>query len=97
MKIVYYRKIADRKIFKHHELDPSIPKEEIPKRLYDYNSAAGRDDQAFVADVEPDSLIEYLVEKAKGRMLCNKRSIDNALEALDDARSAIEVLKCGLN
>lgn len=94
MKIVYYRRIADRKITRHHELSPSMTEEGITQALHDYNSNPVRNEEAFVIDVEPDSLIEYLIKKSKERVLFAKSNIEDALEALDNAQTAIQLLDC---
>ena len=89
MKVVYYKHIRDNVIGNHQILPEEWSDAEIEEKRKRYNEKNGNIVQASVVDVEEGSFMAYLLERADQRRKFPKEAIQEALDALDEARAAI--------
>ena len=96
MNIVYYRKKIDGKIRTCHEVkEDSIPSEELPEKIAEYNQNS-KDDTAELYVITPGSFEEHLWETHKAIKRLNKETLDELEDSLNDALDVVHDLMCQL-
>jgi len=91
MKYVYYADCVIGEVVHCEILPDSWDEKRIEDELRKFN-ARDKTTKAYVGEAEDGSLTAYLLGEVIGRRYYQRDEIDVALDALDDARSAIESL-----
>lgn len=92
MKFVYYEDCITGEVVKCEALPDAWDEKRIEDELRKFNARENKTANAYVSEAEDGSLTAYLIREAKARWSCPREAVDLALEALDDAKSAIESL-----
>lgn len=93
MIVIYYRD-KDGKIQHYGRLEKEVTKEQLAAKLEEYNSMGGM--QACAQEIHEGSLEMHLFEMAQYRKRYPIEIIRAALDAIDEAREAIESMDVGL-
>jgi len=93
LTIAYYRKKDTGEITHHHALSEDWPPEVVEERMNQYNSEADRRTTAYAIQVEDGSFEAYLLDRLEKKYRLAKEAIQEALDAIDDARSCINCLE----
>lgn len=89
-RIAYY--VVDGKVTHHQELPKEWSDDEVALKILEFNSAHPGQ-PAHLVSVEEGSFEEYLLERVKNERKRTAESIQEALDALDEARDAINSLE----
>lgn len=92
--IVAYYTNADGVIFKHHKVPDDMNPLELQEKIAEYNKKSP--DKARVKEIEDGSLEAYLFGLANRKLRLNKETVQDALDALLEARGLIEGLMEGI-
>lgn len=90
MKLIYYRD-GEGNIKRYHLPPPQMSEEELTAAIEAFNAKGEK--KAFCAEIEENSLEMFLFEKARWQKRFPKLMIEEALEALSEARDAIQMLE----
>lgn len=93
MIVVYYTN-ADGVIFRHHKVPDDMNPLELQEKIAEYNKKSP--DKARVKEIEDGSLEAYLFDLANRKLRLNKETVQDALDALLEARGLIEGLMEGI-
>ena len=93
MIIAYYTN-ADGVIFKHHKVPDDMNPLELQEKIAEYNKKSP--DKAQVKKIEDGGLEAYLFELANRRVTLSKETVQDALDAIWEARGLVEGLMEGL-
>ena len=90
MTIAYYTNDEGR-IVRHHKIPDGMDPLELQEKIAEYNKKS-RDDKAKVKTFDDGSLEAYLFDLANKKLRLNKETVQDALDALCEARDRIECL-----
>ena len=93
MIIAYYTN-ADGVIFKHHKVPDDMNPLELQEKIAEYNKKSR--DKVQVKEIKDGSLEAYLFDLANRRVKLSKETVQDALDALWEARGLIEGLMEGI-
>jgi len=93
LTIAYYRKKDTGEITHHHALPQDWPPEVVEGCMNQYNSEADRKTTVYAIRVESGSFEAYLLDRLEKKYRLAKNAIQEALDAIDDARSCINCLE----
>lgn len=89
MIIVYYTN-ADGIIFKHHKIPDDMNSLELQEKIEEYNKKCP--DRAHAKEIEDGSLEAYLFDLANRKKRLSKETVQDALDAIWEARGLVECL-----
>ena len=93
MTVVYYTNDEGR-ITRHHKVPDDMNPLELQEKIAEYNKKSP--DKAQVKTIENGSLEAYLFELANRRVTLAKETVQEALDAIWEARGLVEGLMDGL-
>lgn len=93
MTLIYYRKKDTGEITQHHAVPDDWTPEIVKERLDQYNSEANHKTTVYAIQVEAGSFEAYLLNRLEKKYRLAKEAIQEALDAIDEARSCINSLE----
>lgn len=93
MIVAYYTNDEGR-IVRHHKIPDDMNPLELQEKIAEYNKKSR--DKAQVKEIEDGSLEAYLFDLANRKLRLNKETVQDALDALLEARGLIEGLMEGI-
>jgi len=90
MQLIYYRD-KNGKILRHHLPPKNLTPERLAAEMAKFNEKG--DEKVFLQEIEEGSLEMHLYEMAKYRRRFPQEVVQAALDAIDEARDAINCLE----
>ena len=90
MKLIYYRN-KDGKILRHHLPPKGMSPEQLETAMAEFNEKG--EEQVYLHEIEEGSLEMHLYEMAQYHRRFPQEVIRAALDAIDEARDAINCLE----
>lgn len=90
MKLIYYRD-GNGKILRHHLPPKDMTPKQLEEAVAEFNTK--NTTQASIRDIEEGSLEMYLYESAQKQRRFTEETIQAALDAIEEARDAINCLE----
>ncbi|MBQ3557834.1 MAG: hypothetical protein IJA11_08595 [Oscillospiraceae bacterium] len=89
MTVAYYTN-DEGVILRHHKVSDDMNPLELQEKIAEYNKKSR--DKAHVHQIQEGSLEAYLFDLANKKLRLNKETVQDALDALSEARNHIECL-----
>ena len=90
MTLVYYRD-GNGKVIRHHLPPKGLTQKQLEEAVAEFN--VKNTTQAFIQEIQDDSLEMHLFERAQYQRRFPKEVIQAALDAIEEARDAINCLE----
>lgn len=90
MKLIFYRDKNSGKLFNYHKPSEKMTESEVKKAIYRMNS--NPKEKLTVELVEINEYGEFLFEKAEAKRCFSSECIQEAIDALDNAKDLINCL-----
>lgn len=99
MRIAFYQDITNGSVTHHHRMDDDLSDKEIRKKVDEFNEKQDRE-KVIVLNIWHDKFTRYLIKKceekdqiAQDAIDNTQNAINNALDALEEAKAYIEALE----
>lgn len=93
MTLIYYRKKDTGEITQHHAAPDDWTPEIVKERIDQYNSETHRKTTVNAVQVEAGSFEAYLLDRLEKKYRLAKEAIQEAVDAIDEARRCINSLE----